>query len=67
MTMTTPEAEEVLLTVEEVAPLLKVRPAWLYRAVRRGEFPYVKVGRYVRFRRADVEEWIKAGGHREDT
>lgn len=61
MTMT-PEIEE-LLTVEEVAPLLKVRPEWLYGACKRGRFPHVKVGRYVRFRKADVEEWIRSGGH----
>lgn len=63
MTMT-PETDEVLLTVEEVAPLLRVRPQWLYAAVKRGDFPHVRVGRYIRFRKADVDEWIKLGGHR---
>lgn len=62
MTATSPESEE-LLTVEEVAPLLKVRPQWLYAAVKRGDFPHVKVGRYIRFRRVEVEQWIRQGGH----
>jgi excisionase family DNA binding protein len=44
-----------LLTVEEVAALLKVSKSWVYehtrsRAVPRSErLPYVKVGKYVRF------------------
>lgn len=46
---------EELLTVEEVAALLKVSKSWVYehsrsRAVPRAErLPYVKVGKYVRF------------------
>lgn len=53
---------EELLTVEDVAPLLKVRPEWVYAAVRRGDFPHVKVGRYIRFTREQVDAWIRAGG-----
>jgi len=56
------DVEEELLTVEDLAPLLRVRPEWLYAAARRGTVPSVKVGRYVRFRKADIEEWISRGG-----
>ena len=51
-----------LLTVEEVAALLKVKPSWVYERIRarRGEkLPHVKLGHYVRFERAAVEEFVR--------
>ncbi len=51
---------ERLLTVEEVAEWLGVPVgtiyAWRYRSI--GPASY-KVGRYVRFRRGDVERWLE--------
>jgi excisionase family DNA binding protein len=42
-----------LLTVEEVADLLRVPPSWVYANAK--SIPgYLKLGRYVRFRKADV-------------
>lgn len=42
-----------LLTVEELAAVLKVRPSWIYehtRSRRRAErLPYIKIGKYIRF------------------
>jgi excisionase family DNA binding protein len=49
---------EQLLTVEEVADLLKVRPRWVYDQVERRALPYVKVGRYVRFRVSELEAYL---------
>jgi excisionase family DNA binding protein len=49
----------------EVAELLSVPEAWVREHARQGHLPHVKVGRYVRFDRADVLAWIeeqKAGG-----
>jgi excisionase family DNA binding protein len=51
-----------LLTVEEVAALLKVRPSWVYERIRarRGDkLPHVKLGHYVRFERTAVEEFVR--------
>ena len=56
-----------LLTVQEVADLFKVRPSWVYdRTRRRGPemIPHVKLGRYVRFRKEEVQEFIE--DHRGD-
>lgn len=53
---------EALLTAEEVAALLRVERSWLYGAARNGQFPCVRVGRYVRFRPDDVKQWIATGG-----
>lgn len=57
---------ETLLTPEEVADRLKVKASWVYQAAQRDALPSVKVGRYVRFREADIAKWIADGGYRED-
>jgi excisionase family DNA binding protein len=53
---------DVLLTADDVAGMLKVRPSWVYSAAKRGELPCIRVGRWVRFDRRKVHEWIDAGG-----
>jgi excisionase family DNA binding protein len=53
-----------LLTVEEVAALLKVSKSWVYehtrsRAVPRSErLPHIKVGKYVRFDARLVRDFL---------
>jgi len=49
------EALDELLTVDEVAALLKVTPSWVYehtrgrRLTKSDRLPHVKIGKYVRF------------------
>lgn len=53
-----------LLTVQEVALLLKVSPSWVYehtrsRGVARSErLPHLKVGKYVRFDTRLIREFL---------
>jgi excisionase family DNA binding protein len=57
-----PEAE-ALLTVHEVAQLLRVPVSWVYeRTRRRGteRLPHLKIGKYLRVRREDVLGWLDA-------
>jgi excisionase family DNA binding protein len=60
--------EDSLLTVEEVAALLRVDASWVYERVRRrsvDRLPGFHVGKYLRFRNADVLAWLdrqRAGG-----
>lgn len=50
-----------LLTVSEAAALLRWSPATIYTKASRRQLPTVKVGRSLRFRRADLEKIVKAG------
>ena len=49
------EVLDELLTVDEVAALLKVTPSWVYehtrgrRLAKSDRLPHVKIGKYVRF------------------
>lgn len=54
--------ENVLLTVDEIAKILRVHKSWVYARTRdKGpkRIPYIKVGKYCRFDADSVLEWIK--------
>lgn len=46
------------LTTEEVLTYLKVTPRTIYRLIRTGELPAVRVGRQWRFRQDDLDAWL---------
>ncbi len=47
-----------LLSAHQAAGILSVRPSWIYDAARRGELPCVRLGKHIRFLRADLEYWV---------
>lgn len=47
-----------LLTVAELAKMLKLRGGTIYTWCSRGLIPHVKVGGAVRFRENDIETWL---------
>ena len=49
---------ERLLTIEEAARLLGVKPQTLYLWVSRKQIAHRKIGRLVRFRMCDLEEFV---------
>jgi excisionase family DNA binding protein len=51
---------ERLLTAENVAELLAVPVSWIREATRSGAMPVVELGRYRRYRKADVEAWLES-------
>jgi len=55
-----------ILTLPEVAQLLKVAQKTVYTMAQKGELPAFKVGGQWRFRRADLDAWIDAKTRRSD-
>ena len=52
-----------LYTTEEAASLLRVSRSFLMKARLRGDGPrYLKVGRAVRYREADLLDWLRSRG-----
>ena len=49
---------EPLLRAEDVAALLGVKPSSVYEYARTSQLPHVRIGRHVRFVRADLETWL---------
>ena len=63
-------ANKEFFTPIELAGLLKVSQAYIYKMVKKGTIPYYKIGKSVRFGKLDVQGWIdrsrvekKAGGN----
>ncbi|HJM65073.1 MAG TPA: helix-turn-helix domain-containing protein [Roseibacillus sp.] len=54
-----PRSELELVTEEELSSLLKICKRQLYNWRMRGEIPYFKLGRSVRFRVEDVMEALE--------
>lgn len=55
--------DDALLTVHDTANLLKVPVTWVYEHVRpdcEDRLPAVKLGKYLRFYRRDLQEYIDA-------
>jgi excisionase family DNA binding protein len=55
-----------LLTVPEIASALKVPVSWIYDRVRRSgpeQIPHIKLGKYLRFRWAAVQQWLDTLNH----
>jgi excisionase family DNA binding protein len=55
-----PSMSDEILTVQEVAALLKVADKTVYTMAQQGEIPAFKVRGQWRFRRADLDAWIAA-------
>jgi excisionase family DNA binding protein len=54
------EPQARLLEAEEVARYLGMRIDWVYREVRAGRLPHIRLGRAVRFRRESINAWLAA-------
>jgi putative molybdopterin biosynthesis protein len=53
--------EKDLLTVQEVAELLRVRRNTVYEMLKRGDLPSARVGKQLRVRRSDLEGKLSGG------
>ena len=49
-----------LLTLNEVVAWLRVPRSWVYERTRMGQIPHVKLGKYLRFSRPALAEWLGA-------
>ncbi len=49
-----------LLEVDDVARYIGMTADWVYREVRAGRMPHIRLGRYVRFRRESIDAWLAA-------
>ena len=63
--------DETFLTTEEVLEYLQVNLRTVYRLIKAGKIPAVRVGRQWRFRKRDIDAWLDSqrprGGSRPTT
>ncbi|HVG72690.1 MAG TPA: response regulator [Vicinamibacterales bacterium] len=58
--------DEVFLTTEEVLEYLQVNLRTVYRLIKAGKIPAVRVGRQWRFRKRDIDAWLDSQRSRND-
>lgn len=47
-----------LLTPQQIAEILGVKPSTIYQWTHQGFIPHVKLGRLVRFKEAEIAKWV---------
>lgn len=53
-------SENQVLTINEMAKKLKVSNGWLYRKIRSGDIPSIRIGGVIRVMEQDLERWLSA-------
>ncbi len=51
--------QEQMMSVKDVAAFLNVVPKTIYRLIEQGELPSYKVGKVIRIKRSDIEEYLE--------
>ena len=54
------ENQDAILTPQQLAEYLRVSRQWVYERVSLGEIPHIKVGKYLRFRKSHIDNWIES-------
>lgn len=57
--MLTPMTPLPLLTIEQAAERLNVTPRFIRRLIAQRRIDYHKVGKFIRFRPEDLDNWIE--------
>ncbi len=56
------ELEDRWLSVEEIAKYLGISNDTIYRWINRHRMPAHRMGRLWKFKKDEVDEWVKSGG-----
>lgn len=57
-----PEMEDRWLSVEEISKHLGVSIDTVYRWIDKHEMPAHRMGRFWKFKKNEIDSWVKAGG-----
>ena len=60
-----PESHDLeLLSIAQVCQRLDMGKSWVYRRIHEGEIPSVRLGRTIKIRRADLENYLEEHRYR---
>jgi excisionase family DNA binding protein len=52
------DGSDIVFDVRELAGYLKVNESWIYNLVGLKTIPYFKCGKYLRFKKSNIDKWI---------
>jgi excisionase family DNA binding protein len=50
----------MLLTINDLAERLRIKPSTLYAWVTQGKIPHLKIHRLIRFEPEDIDRWVQS-------
>lgn len=50
--------DDTIFTVKTLAKHLEVSNQWVYERVHLKEIPYIKMGKFPRFKKSDIDRWL---------
>ena len=50
----------MLLTINDLAERLRIKPSTLYAWVAQGKIPHLKIHRLIRFESAEIDRWVQS-------
>ena len=53
------EGDSTIMDIDGLAQYLKVGKQWVYDRVHRNAIPHYKLGKYPRFKKAKIDEWLR--------
>lgn len=53
------DGDDELLDMKQAAKILNIPTSRVYELARQGQLPTVKLGKYVRMRRGDLNKWVR--------
>jgi len=58
----TQRKDDVIFDVPGLSQYLGVTPQWIYDKKKSGLLPYFKAGRFLKFRKSLIDEWVASKG-----
>jgi excisionase family DNA binding protein len=52
------DEDESLFTVKTLAEYLQVSQQWVYERIQHNEIPHIKLGKFPRFKKSDINHWL---------
>jgi len=49
---------DTIFTVKTLAEYLHVSDQWVYERIHLKEIPFIKIGKFPRFKKSDIERWL---------
>lgn len=59
-------AEDTIFDVKTLSEYLKVDTSWIYKQIHNGKLPFVKAGKYGRFKKSAIDKWLESNSTKPD-
>lgn len=57
--VTEKEPDDPIFTIDNLVAYLHIPKKWIYERTRFREIPFFKAGKFIRFRKSEIDSWIQ--------